>query len=123
VQYKNIPSALHNYAHSFMSLMNYREGEYVVDVVSEVLRELPQYELHVSFIDGKLAPDRIYPAVLLASAADYSLRFAGHLASHNVDHTAVVEATLVLRGTGMGITSRVRAKDNRGQEYDVPVAA
>jgi len=95
----------------------------VVDVVANVLRQLPQYELRVSFIDGTLVPDRPYPPVLLASVADYSSRFAGHLESHNVDRAAVVEATLVLRGTAKGIATRVRAKDNRGHEYDVPVAA
>jgi len=123
VKYKNIPAALHNHGHSFVSLMNYFESTYVVDVIAELLHQLPQNELRVSFTQGTLLPRVEYPAVLLTSVANYSSRFAAHLASHKIVPTAVVEATLVIRGTAHGISARVQAKDDKGHEYDVPVAA
>ena len=124
MKYKDIPAALHNHGHSFISLMNYRESTYVVDVVAGLLRELPKNELRISFVQGTLVPEWNYPTVLLSSVADYSSRFGSHLVSHKIDRTAVVEATLVIRGNRHGgISARVHAKDDRGHEYDVPVAA
>ena len=123
MKYKNITAALHNHGHSFVSLMNYFESTYVVDVIADLLHQLPQNELRVSFTQGTLLPRGQYPAVLLTSVANYASRFGAHLASHKVVPTAVVEATLVIRGTAHGISARVQAKDDKGNEYDVPVAA
>jgi hypothetical protein len=123
VKYKNIPAALHNHGHSFVSLMNYFESTYVVDVVADLLHRMPQNELRISFTQGTLLPSGEYPAVLLTSVESYSSRFAAHLARHKDVPTSVVEATLVIRGTAHGISARVQAKDDKGREYDVPVAA
>jgi hypothetical protein len=103
--------------------MNYFESTYVVDVVADLLHRMPQNELRISFTQGTLLPSGEYPAVLLTSVESYSSRFAAHLARHKDVPTSVVEATLVIRGTAHGISARVQAKDDKGREYDVPVAA
>jgi hypothetical protein len=123
VKYKNIPSALHNFGESFMSLTNYMDDTYIVDVLPEVLRELPSCELRISFPDGKLDPDGAYPEVLVKSVAHYASRFHDHLSSHNIGAAALSHATLVIRGTKMGVSGRFKAQDDRGREYDVVVAA
>ena len=122
MKYKNIPAALHNFGESFMSLMNYFDDTYIIDVLPEALRELPQNELRISFPEGALTPDRTYPEVLLKSVAHYASRFRQHLASHNIEAASVTKATLIVRGTKLGIRSRFEARDDRGRDYDVAVA-
>ena len=122
MKYKNIPAALHNFGESFMSLMNYFDDTYVVDLLPKVLRDLPEYELRISFPEGVLDPDRAYPEVLLTSVADYASRFREHLASHNIEAATLTNATLIVRGTKLGVGARFEARDDRGREYDVSVA-
>ncbi|MBK6387119.1 MAG: hypothetical protein IPF71_10110 [Rhodoferax sp.] len=47
MKYKHVASALHNFGHSFVSLMNYVEGEYIDDILAKFAREAPRkkYEL------------------------------------------------------------------------------
>ena len=122
MKYKNIPAALHNFGESFVSLMNYFDDTYVVDVLPIVLRDLPGHELRILFPQGTLIPDRAYPAVLLESVAHYASRFPEHLVSHNIDAASVTGATLIVRGTRLGIRCRFEARDDRGREYDVAVS-
>ncbi len=123
MKYKNIPAALNNFGASFLSPLNYVDDTYIVDLLPEVLLELPENQLRISFPEGAVHPRGTYPGALLRSVAQYASRFRAHLESHNVDAGAVSDATLILRGTKLGVRARFRARDDRGREYDVPVVA
>jgi hypothetical protein len=62
--YKRIGSAIHNFAHSFASLMNYFEGEYIIDILGKVVPRLLEGELRIRFPGGRIEPQREYPKPL-----------------------------------------------------------
>ena len=43
MKYKHIDAVLHNFGHSFVSLMNYVDDEYILDVLPELARHSPGY--------------------------------------------------------------------------------
>lgn len=61
MKYKNIKSMLHNFGHSFVSLMNYVDGEYAIDLLHAALKALPQSRIEIHFPSQRIEP-----------AADYS---------------------------------------------------
>lgn len=120
MKYKHIPSALHNFAHSFVSLENYYDGEYVVDVLEQMARNAPKYEVRINFSTGVSEP---------ASALD-DHRVGGsmklwreslpkHLARHNVDPASVRDVLLRFRLTRAGKEVIIEAQDDRGHQYKV----
>jgi hypothetical protein len=64
MKYKNIKSVLHNFGHSFFSLMNYVEDEYVVDVVAKMIKEIDTHELRIYFPEEKVSPSVNCPEML-----------------------------------------------------------
>ena len=64
MKYKHIDAMLHNFGHSFMSLMNYVDGQYIVDVLSELASRSPIYEIDINFSNGSVFPSGDYPEVL-----------------------------------------------------------
>ena len=119
--YKRIPSALRNLAHSFVSLMNYVDDEYIVDILPSVLSDLPEHELVIRFPDGTLEPDRTYPSRLRKSVRLYAARFAGHFEGEGVVPESVAEAQLTISRGRLGLQCEARAVDDRGKTYAVTV--
>ena len=121
MKYKNIPSALHNFGDSFMSLMNYVDDTYVIDVLVDVLRGLRPPHLSFSFPAGTISPEGPYPDVLVRSVTSYASQFEQHLRSQNVDPGVLHDTVLVVEGTLLGLHAQIRARDNRGRFYTVDI--
>jgi hypothetical protein len=120
--YKRIGAAVHNFAHSFVSLMNYFEGEYIIDIIGKVVPQLQYGELRIKFPGGVIEPARDYPKALLASIKYYAQLLPRHLSNEGVLPELVIDLQIVISTTRRGLYYRVEATDNRGKAYSVQVA-
>ncbi len=57
MKYKNIYSAIHNFGHSFTSMMNYVDGDYVIDELSNIHQK--EYDIEVDWISGEFEPNQL----------------------------------------------------------------
>ena len=53
MKYKNIDSALHNFDHLFVNLMNYADYLYVCDIIKAMAWDLPENKLRINFSVGE----------------------------------------------------------------------
>ena len=121
MKYKNIKSMLHNFGHSFMSLMNYVDGEYAIDLLAATLKERRQDRLEIHFPSQRIEPLADYSSRLRKSVGYRADALPGHMASHGVSLEALPEIVLVIFRDSTGMHCRVQATDDRGKTYDVRV--
>ena len=122
VKYKNIDSALHNFGHSFISLMNYVDDEYVGDLLLQLAKADPSNSVTINFSSGAVLP----PTASAHSRLRKSIEYWGdwlpkHLESQNVRFDSLSEITLVFRLTNKGTVVSVDALDDRGVHHSVSV--
>ena len=121
MKYKNIKSILHNFGHSFVSLMNYVDGEYAIDLLAAALKELPQNRLEIHFPSRCIEPPAGYSPKLRKSVGFWADSLPKHMTSHGTSQDALPEIVLVIFGDVRGMHCRVQATDDRGKKYDVLV--
>ncbi len=120
MKYKRIPSALHNFGHSFVSLMNYWEGEYIVDILEQIARTSPDYEVKISFSESASVPSNALQNLKLAGSMEHwRARLPGLLTSHDVDPKTVQNIMLRFRLTRKGKEVIVEALDDCGKQHKV----
>ncbi len=125
VKYKLIPAAIHDFAHSFFSLMNYVDDEYLIDLMPGLLAQVPGGHVTIAFPSGRIEPAWAYPSVLVKSIGDWADALRDHLKSHRVSLDAIrgelrVAAIRDLRAP-RGWRCSVEATDDRGRNYSIPV--
>jgi|SRR5688500_14551597 len=120
VKYKNIDSAIHNLGHSFMSGMNYCDGDHVMYEVRAIVRKEP-HELWINFSTGEIEPKSVKSDRLFKSVADYRSTLGDHLRRHNVDPDVLSDVTLHHRLTRLGGETIMLALDDRGVKHRVIV--
>jgi hypothetical protein len=119
VKYKLIPAALHNFGHSFHSLTNYVDDQYITDIISELVRDDPQRKIVIAFPEGSISPPGEYPPALVKSIGYWSDSLPRHLASHRIDEGTVRNVRLSFQRPPPRCT--VYAEDDRGKQYEIPV--
>src|SRR5688572_22328314 len=105
-----------------MSLMNHVDGEHALDLLRDALQGLPGHRLEIRFpIRASDLPAGASPKLRKSVAlhADFLPR---HMARHGFAAGTVPEMVLVIFGDARGMHCRVRATDDRGKSYDVPVS-
>jgi hypothetical protein len=123
MKYKHIDSMLHNFEHSFVSLMNYVDGEYVIDVLPQVARAAPDYEIDINFADGKVFPPGEYPLILHKSIGYWREWLPKHMAHHRIEAARLSDVHLRYRLVRNGHEVIVFATDDRGKNHKVFVHA
>ncbi len=118
--YNRINSAIRNFAHSFVSVMNYVDGAYIIDLLPKLLRETPGHEIRLSLLDDFIEPYREYDKRFLKSIDYYRQRVRDHLRSENVDPNALNRYHFVLLADD-GPICRADAEDDRGTLHQVDV--
>ncbi|MBI3823320.1 MAG: hypothetical protein HY289_11675 [Planctomycetes bacterium] len=101
--YKRIPAAIHNFGHSFASLMNYHDDEYIIDILARMVPKLPESELSIKFPGGKIEPPREMPKPLLDSVAYYDQHLPRHLSNEGVSPDCITEVRLVVTSSRRGL--------------------
>lgn len=112
--YKRIESAIHNLAHSFMSLMNYVDDQYVIDMLPKLVRETPGHEIRISLLDAAIHPKREYDPTFLKSVGYYRNRVRSHLESEDVDPDTVSSFEFIIYFDNDGPICVAEATDDRG---------
>jgi hypothetical protein len=115
MKYKHIDAMLHNFGHSFVSLMNYVDDQYVIDILEDLVRHSSGHEVEINFSSGRVLPPSEYP-----EAFDKSIFYAAdwlpkHIANHGLDPGCLSEVRLRYRLTSEGREVIVSATDDRGK--------
>lgn len=119
MKYKHIDAMLHNFGHSFVSLMNYVDDEYIIDVLSELAHQVPGHELDINFANGHVSPAGEYPAKLHKSIEYWMKWLPKHMENHRVTPSALPEVHLRYRLVRGGQEVIVAARDDRGKDHKV----
>src|SRR5262249_12243959 len=98
---KNIPSAAHNFGHSFLSNMNFvgtgRRFTMVPDAIFRAAREAQAPLVRIDFRRVKVEPESVSLPAVQESVRNYAQWLPKLLASHRVEPESVNEAALALR--------------------------
>lgn len=123
MKYKHIDAMLHNFGHSFTSLMNCVDGQYITDILPELARHSAKHEIDIDFSNGQISPPGEYPAVLHESISCWKDWLPRHIANHRLEPERLSEIHLRYRLVKMGHEIIVTAIDDRGKEHEVFVHA
>ena len=119
MKYKHIDAMLHNFGHSFISLMNYVDDEYIIDVLAELTFQIPEHELEINFSTGQILPAGEYPIKLYKSIAYWKEWLPKHMKQHRITPSALSEVHPRFRLVRIGREVIVTTSDDRGKNYKV----
>jgi hypothetical protein len=116
VKYKAIPAMAHNFAHSFLSLMNYDiEHGYLIDLLPPVVRDAPERTLSIEWLpDPPLISSPVTPPVE-KSIVNYRAWLPKHLEHHRIPISALSSFKTVFSVGRLGLLARIEVVDDRGK--------
>jgi hypothetical protein len=121
MKYKHIDSALHNFGHSFVSLMNYVDDTYIRDLLDAAARSSGCREVRINF-SGEVADLPADSAPQLAKSFEYWKAWLPKLLEgQNVNPSSLSAIVLRYKLTRMGREILVEAMDDRGKHHNVLV--
>lgn len=123
MKYKHIDAMLHNFGHSFVSLTNYVDDQYLIDVLPDLARQAPGYEIDINFTNGVVSPEGHYPPILHKSISYWKDWLPKHIANHQLEAECLSDIHLRFRLVKLGHEVIVSATDDRGKEHKVFVHA
>jgi hypothetical protein len=101
MKYKHIPSAAHNFGHSFLSNMNFvgtgRRYTMVPDAIFRAARIAQAPLVRIDFLRLTIEPKGVATPEVWEAVKNYADWLPKLLASHNVEPESVNEAALALR--------------------------
>jgi len=120
MKYKLIDSMLHNFGHSFVSLMNYVDGEYICDLLESLARQSPGHEVQIDFLEGTISTQgESIPERLSKSIRYWKDWLPKHMENHRVDGSCLRDVRFRYRLTREGREVIVEALDDRGKQHKV----
>ncbi|MBV9790119.1 MAG: hypothetical protein JOZ51_18165 [Chloroflexi bacterium] len=119
MKYKHVPCMAHNFAHSFVSGMNYVDGTYIVDELRRILRGLPDATLVIDVLHGQITPSSVPSALLTESVRRYQAWLPAHAQRHHVDSSRIHQLELCFAGTGRHFQCVVVVTDDRGRTHTI----
>jgi hypothetical protein len=119
MSYKRIGSCIHNYGHSFLSLMNWEDGEYIDDILARRVDEDPEQTVIIDFVTGTILPSDfgLRSNKLQTSVTLYRERWPGHVASHGIVAEKIIRCELHFAKRDQTYRAEVFAIDSKGREY------
>ena len=137
-KYKNIKSAIHNWADSFLSIENYDEKGYFIKELYEAAKSENIEEITINVLSEQITPNSIKTERIKLFLIGCGESLKKQLQSQNVEPEMVTEATLKLNYNfsaplaeligfsfrdpwkapeAATYTAEIIAKDNRGKEH------
>jgi hypothetical protein len=101
--------------------MNYVDDKYIIDILPDVLRGIPDQRLKIQFPSGQLFPPGVYPETLLKSIGYYVQGYADQMKREGVDPATLRQTEIVIYGDLYGMHCRAEAEDDRGKHYKVEI--
>jgi len=96
-RYKVLKGVAHNIGHSFTSLMNYMNDDYVMGHILRFARETGQDTLTIDFVKGEAGPSELLGAPISEVPSRYVKVFWDLVERHGSDRSLVQDALLTLR--------------------------
>jgi hypothetical protein len=119
MKYKNLKSFAHNFTHSFVSYENYIDGEYVIEELRKVARELNGEVLSIYWIPDNGPINIKLPKRALASLRSYREWLPKLADQHEVDLFSITELrTDIFKKSNQQLEVLARLRDNQGKEYE-----
>lgn len=117
MKYKNIYAAIHNFGHSFLSLVNYVDGDYVIDDLARI--HTKAHDIEIDWLTNAFVPRKEATSRIIRSVNDYAANLEMHLHSHQVDmaHLQTVKFYWPAKGRKF-----MWAEDDRGKTYKIYVS-
>lgn len=112
MKYKNISSAIHNLGHSFLSLMNYVDRDYVIDELVDIRAR--GFDIEIDWLNNTFMPEEELTSRITKSIAYYSENLTKHMQSQDVDLSCIKALKLHWPAKGRRY---MWARDDRGKEY------
>ena len=81
MKYKNITAFAHNFCHSFLSLMNYVDGDYVIDELTKVRRDY----IEIDFLEKTIIPPYLGKGRVMRSMSFYERSLRESAVRESVD--------------------------------------
>ena len=116
MKYKHIAGAIHNFGHSFTSLMNYVDGDYVIDELAKI--HAKGQDIEVDWLTGRFTPEHLSNPRIEKSIGYWRDSLSKLLQSHNVDPKAIIELKFQWPA---GQRKRMVAIDDRGKQHKMYV--
>lgn len=118
MKYKLIRSFSHNLSHSFMSGMNYFDGDHVYPHVYALAREKPGRVITIDWIPGSTIGLFAFPSRVRKSIRAYRKRLPTLMKGHRIKPEMLKELrTEVYLARNFRLYVRAVAVDDRGKEY------
>ena len=117
MKYKNIHSAIHNFGHSFLSLMNYVDGEYVIDELNEIRAK--GLDVEIDWLSGSFTPPGEITPRIKKAIEYYADGLREHMRAQHVDLDGIKAMKLHLPAKGR---KHMWARDDRDKEYKIYVS-
>ncbi|MDF2370680.1 MAG: hypothetical protein P1V21_07805 [Rhizobiaceae bacterium] len=116
MKYKNIPAAIHNLGDSFLSSMNYIDGGYVIDDMTDIHQE--GHGVSIDWIRAEFHPKSRMTDRIGRSLEYYHAGLANHFHNLNVDLSRLESVTFCWPVKGR---KSMEATDDRGKHYKIYV--
>lgn len=116
MKYKHIHSAIHNFGHSFTSLMNCVDGDYVIDELGKIRSK--GNDIEVDWLTGAFSPKDMTTQRIQKSIGYWRDGLKKHMIAQNVDLNAITD--LKFRWP-VNQRKYMLAFDDRGKEYKIYV--
>ncbi len=114
MKYKNIYSAIHNFGHSFTSLMNYVDSDYIIDELVKIHNK--GCDIEVNWLTREFKPSEFESKRITKSIGYWGDSLENHLSSQNVD---IQKITSLYFRWPAGHRKFMIATDDRGKEYKI----
>ena len=119
MKYKNINSALHNFAQSFLGGLNFFEDDHIYHDVYKVVGKSKDKKFEINFDNGEVSQPELINSRIRKSIDHFQLIMPKHLKSHNIDPIAVSNIKLQIAKSEKGFDIYIFAIDNRGITHKV----
>ncbi len=97
-KYRQIKSVAHNFSHSFTSMMNWYDGDYMMDRLISIMSRNKIDEIKLDILSTRLEPESINIKEVAYSIKIYCDQFfPGLLKSHGIPANYIKQAILTLR--------------------------
>jgi hypothetical protein len=117
MKYKNINAAIHNFAHSFVSLMNYVDNGYVIDDLTDIASL--GLDIEIDWVKNTFMPEAAATPRIKKAMADYHSDMKRHFQSHQLDVNRISAMKFFWPAGGR---KYMWAEDDRGKQYTIYVS-
>jgi hypothetical protein len=120
MKYKHVASMAHNFAHSFVSAINYVNDSYIVDELASILRNRHILEVRINFLTGMVEPT-LNSNLLDIAIEQYRRWLPNHAMGHRVDITKIIQLELVCVRATAPLNCTLFVQDDRGIQHQLSI--